>query len=391
MFTIYSLRKKNLYCPTQSTNHNQYRPTPKSRTSGFTIVELLIVVVVIAILATVTVVAYNSISSRAKAGAVQAEASQAGKKVQTYATTNNEQYPTSLTSAGVGGGSSYFEYSVNNSATPKTFCISATAFGISYNVSSSSSPTVGLCPGHTGIPIVNGNYMQTINASNCPTSRTRAVDARDNHTYWVQRLADDKCWMLTNLAYAGGGTNTYADVKPALSNGTSDSASTYTVAKYYIVPSSTSFTVEPTSPDTSTNGTGQYSYVYNWCAAMGAQTSTSACANASTPAPNVNISLCPAGWSLPANGSSEFTALNAAINSGSTSTDAGLIASPWLAQRAGYWSAAAFGGQGTMGYYWTSTQTLPSAAYAMLFYGTGVFPSTSTFKNTGYSVRCVVI
>jgi len=38
--------------------------------SGFTIVELLIVVVVIAILAAITIVAYNGIQNRAKSSAV---------------------------------------------------------------------------------------------------------------------------------------------------------------------------------------------------------------------------------------------------------------------------------------------------------------------------------
>ena len=40
--------------------------------NGFTIVELLIVVVVIAILAAITIVSYNGISNRAKSSAVQA-------------------------------------------------------------------------------------------------------------------------------------------------------------------------------------------------------------------------------------------------------------------------------------------------------------------------------
>lgn len=46
--------------------------------------------------------------------------------------------------------------------------------------------------------------MQLITSANCPATRIRAVDARDNRTYWVQATPDGKCWMLTNLAYAGG-------------------------------------------------------------------------------------------------------------------------------------------------------------------------------------------
>ncbi|UTX51269.1 prepilin-type N-terminal cleavage/methylation domain-containing protein [Candidatus Saccharibacteria bacterium TM7i] len=48
---------------------------------GFTIVELLIVIVVIAVLAAVTVVAYNGITNKAQDSAVQAELDQFGKKI----------------------------------------------------------------------------------------------------------------------------------------------------------------------------------------------------------------------------------------------------------------------------------------------------------------------
>jgi len=51
---------------------------------GFTIVELLIVVVIIAILAAITIVAYNGIQGRAKASAAQSLASQVAKKAEAW-------------------------------------------------------------------------------------------------------------------------------------------------------------------------------------------------------------------------------------------------------------------------------------------------------------------
>lgn len=60
---------------------------------GFTIVELLIVVVVIAILATITIVAYNGIQQRARTSAVASMATSAGKKVTLYAVDNGDAYP----------------------------------------------------------------------------------------------------------------------------------------------------------------------------------------------------------------------------------------------------------------------------------------------------------
>jgi prepilin-type N-terminal cleavage/methylation domain-containing protein len=54
------------------------------KTRGFTIVELLIVIVVIAILAAITIVAYNGIQNRAKTSSGQAAASNVQKKVESY-------------------------------------------------------------------------------------------------------------------------------------------------------------------------------------------------------------------------------------------------------------------------------------------------------------------
>lgn len=58
----------------------------KSR--GFTIVELLIVIVVIAILAAITIVAFNGIQNRANASTAKGNASTLQKKMEAYASIN---------------------------------------------------------------------------------------------------------------------------------------------------------------------------------------------------------------------------------------------------------------------------------------------------------------
>lgn len=60
---------------------------------GFTIVELLIVIVVIAILAAITIVAYNGIQNRAKTTSGKELASQIAKKAEAYHTVDST-YPT---------------------------------------------------------------------------------------------------------------------------------------------------------------------------------------------------------------------------------------------------------------------------------------------------------
>lgn len=60
---------------------------------GFTIVELLIVIVVIGILAAITIVAFNGVQNRAKSASGQSLASTVAKKAETYNTVQSA-YPT---------------------------------------------------------------------------------------------------------------------------------------------------------------------------------------------------------------------------------------------------------------------------------------------------------
>lgn len=69
-----------------------------SKRRGFTIVELLIVIVVIAILAAITVVAYNGIQNRANDTAIQADLTHFAKLIEIQKV-NDGTYPATLTSA----------------------------------------------------------------------------------------------------------------------------------------------------------------------------------------------------------------------------------------------------------------------------------------------------
>jgi len=66
--------------------------TKQIKSKGFTIVELLIVIVVIAILAAITIVAYNGIQARAHTTAQKTTAENLAKKVEAYNAITNA-YP----------------------------------------------------------------------------------------------------------------------------------------------------------------------------------------------------------------------------------------------------------------------------------------------------------
>jgi len=117
--------------------------------TGFTIVELLIVVVVIAILAAITIVSYNGIQNRAKESAAQSTAAQVGKRMLQHAIEKGEIYPADkaafLSYAGVADTSdTTYDYFV--SPDQKSFCAGTTKQNVSYSFSASSGGAVkGRC------------------------------------------------------------------------------------------------------------------------------------------------------------------------------------------------------------------------------------------------------
>jgi prepilin-type N-terminal cleavage/methylation domain-containing protein len=126
------------------------KSTPLHTQRGFTIVELLIVIVVIAILAAIVIVAYNGIQNKAHATAAQAASSSVAKLLANSYTTNG-LYPSDLSTINNGNpmpttdGTTY----VYHPGTGNTsYCVTVTNGNNSYKVTDTATqPASGGCPG----------------------------------------------------------------------------------------------------------------------------------------------------------------------------------------------------------------------------------------------------
>lgn len=97
---------------------------------GFTLVELLIVVVVLAILATITVSAYQNINARAEAALVQADMTNNIKRVQKY-NAENDVYPrpAQLSALDIEGKDYKMKVSKRNVYTVMNYCVTSPYWG----------------------------------------------------------------------------------------------------------------------------------------------------------------------------------------------------------------------------------------------------------------------
>ena len=263
--------------------------------------------------------------------------------------------------------------------------------------------------------------MQNFTQSNCNAMTVGQVvsltDSRNNQTYRVKKMQDNKCWMVDNMKYLGEGitiTNTADSTTGITYNNTdgkyntvdgTNALSTDNFDKaFYNNPMSNSYCYG-TSIQSSYTKCG---YLYNWYAAT-AGTGTYA---TSTDGTNVSGSICPTGWRLPSaysdgstatgDGTSytaaDFAVLNASMNAGSLTT--GSTTSSYYAnwQFTGAWSGVFSGNwnngfyyQGSDGYYWSSTANSSTLARLLYFYSSVVNPGNrNSTKYYGRAVRCVL-
>ncbi|WP_300269215.1 FISUMP domain-containing protein [uncultured Flavonifractor sp.] len=159
--------------------------------------------------------------------------------------------------------------------------------------------------------------MQNFTQSNCNAMTVGQVvsltDSRNNQTYRIKKMQDNKCWMVDNLKYAGeantdlanvdsttGITYNNTDGKYNTVDGTYAQSTANSDKAFYNNPMSASYCYG-TSIQSSYTKCG---YLYNWYAATaGTGTYTT-----STYGTNVSGSICPTGWRLPSGSSDGSTA-----------------------------------------------------------------------------------
>jgi len=181
--------------------------------AGFTIVELLIVIVVIGILAAITIVAFNGVQQRANTAALQSDLTGAYKQLQ-VAQVTTDSYPTDTSSLKKSSGT-VFQYTVNNSTNPKTFCLTGTnpAVSTGYNVTNVvSKPTAGLCSGHVQNPTAGTIPVITLH----PTDKDGVVGT--NVTFTASATGSPTPTVQWQRSTGNGTTGPWVDFAGATSN-----------------------------------------------------------------------------------------------------------------------------------------------------------------------------
>jgi prepilin-type N-terminal cleavage/methylation domain-containing protein len=144
--------------------------TGKYDNQGFTIVELLVVIIVIGILAAITMVSYSGITTRANTAVVQSDLDNIARRLEMYKI-DNGQYPATSTELtlipgyAISKGNTLLSY-VSNKTNPNTlaslgdyYCITINIDKIAYSKSNKTTPIPGYCMTNL---IVNGDFSSGI-------------------------------------------------------------------------------------------------------------------------------------------------------------------------------------------------------------------------------------
>ncbi len=149
--------------------------TKRHLTSGFTIIELGVVIVIIGVLATLTLVVYNGAQDNARKAVLMSDLDNSVSVLE-LDLKRNGSYPATVALADNGNGlpassGTTYQYALNNTNTPKTFCLTATKGTQSYNINQDNILSIGVCPVFS---------VDTANPTSYPGTGTVVVDLSGN-------------------------------------------------------------------------------------------------------------------------------------------------------------------------------------------------------------------
>lgn len=227
--------------------------------------------------------------------------------------------------------------------------------------------------------------MQNLSSASCTSTPSQVVDSRDGREYTIQRLLDGNCWMMENLDL--GRTDLTTDLTSSNTNiATTVPAATFNGWKI-TTPVITYETGEIMLLDGEDSVSGNsYGTAYNFYAASGGTISGSVNSN------DAAYDICPAGWRLPTGGSTgEFNALysNSAYNT-AAKIHASIEDGGAAFTLSGRFYDSGATGQGTLGYYWSSTRKSDTAMSSIRFATSYFFANDSVGRNNGYTIRCIL-
>ncbi|MBR2543847.1 hypothetical protein IKF04_00930 [Candidatus Saccharibacteria bacterium] len=272
-----------------------------------------------------------------------------------------------------------------------------------------------------------GNYytMQDATDAICKEIYVSAtetlIDSRDNTTYMAGRLKDGNCWMLDNLALDPTNPTTASNMNATNTNATTEAITNYlnggnpgsntgwsSTAVANITSGFGSFidplinnasknTLVTSYGPASTNGQAKVGIYYNYCAAT-AGTYCYAGSNQSNHGvdkPDTIIDadqdICPANWRMPTGGlSGEYAALYNGYSTTMDATDTASLQYSLSTPLSGYFINSSAGGQGSYGYFWSSTFYNGGNMHYLYVNPTGVSPTINYNRNIGNSIRCLV-
>jgi prepilin-type N-terminal cleavage/methylation domain-containing protein len=176
------------------------------RQTGFTIVELLIVIVVIGILAAITIVAYSGVQQRARVATVTSDLSNVRKSLGAYEAINS-QYPTALSAVNEGRGvKTSSGTNVQYTGSAATYCVTATNGSISYKITDTAqTPAVGGCVGHT----VGGGATVIANLMKNPSVESSVAGWQFHTLVNSSRTESGGKWSVTGTRNGTGSTAIY--------------------------------------------------------------------------------------------------------------------------------------------------------------------------------------